>query len=90
MAYGQVILEPETGGEYVLPGEMVAISDHDQAGNYRDLSERDSTLYDLPASQRGESPEPAVYAVPHEANSRQTHLQMLDEPMTMHDHNIYS
>ena len=78
MAYGLVNLEPERegGGEYVVPDELAIMSSHSQGPRYEGRVGHESVLYDLPASQSS-SPQPVVYAVPHETTSRQT--QSLNE-----------
>lgn len=78
MAYGLVNLEPERegGGEYMVPDELAIMSSHSQGPRYEGCVGHESVLYDLPASQSS-SPQPVVYAVPHETTSRQT--QSLNE-----------
>jgi hypothetical protein len=75
MAYGLVNLETETEGEreYVIPDLLDIQSSGSQELRYEDRVHvgHESVVYDLPASQSS-SPQPVVYAVPHEITSRQT------------------
>ena len=75
MAYGLINLEPGTRGgdsgegEYVTPDLLAIQSSGSQEPRYKGRVGHESVVYDLPAGQSS-SPQPVVYAVPHEITSR--------------------
>ena len=72
MAYGLVnmeISENERAREYVTPDLLAIQSSDSQEPRYEGRVGHESVVYDLPASQSS-SPQPVVYAVPHETTSR--------------------
>jgi hypothetical protein len=73
MAYGLMNVEIEREGEreYVIPDVLDIQSSGGQEPRYEGRVGHESVVYDLPASQSS-SPQPVVYAVPHEITSRQT------------------
>ena len=83
MAYGLVsmeISENEQEREYVIPDLLAIQSSGSQEPRYEGRMGHESVVYDLPVSQSS-SPQPVVYAVPHETTSRQSLSQSrsLDE-----------
>ena len=74
MAYGLVNLQPGTEGgegEYVVPDQLALQSSGSQEPRYEVRVGHESVVYDLPVSQSS-SPQPVVYAIPHDTTNRQT------------------
>ena len=81
MAHGLVnmeISENKREREYMIPDLLAIQLSGSQEPRYEGRVGHESVVYDLPASQSS-SPQPVVYAVPHEINSRQSLSQSLDE-----------